>query len=292
MAYAEHGGGMAGYFGRSSGEIQADINERDGWISTLRNINNYVKQYGEKASEISSAFSSAGQKIADAGNVWGQPYDNGKLGSIGGTFGTFSETATEIMGNISTAITEIEDEIADLKIELAAAMAYENRPKPTTQTTPKTEKPSLPKKGACFLKGTKILTINGYINIENINVNDLVLSYNVDLNKNEYKKVLDVFLHKNTKDILYKITSNDLSVEASSKHRFYIKNENGFDWVAIENIKIGDYVVDSNYKYHKICDIKTKNIIENLYNFEVEDNHNYYVTENEILVHNLKVKGI
>ena len=158
MAYAEYGGGMAGYFGRSSGEIQADINERDGWISTLRNINNYVKQYGEKASEISSAFSSAGQKIADAGNVWGQPYDNGKLGSIGGTFGTFSETAAGIMGNISTAITEIEDEIADLKIELAVAIAYENRPKPTTQATTKTEKPS-----TVYSTGTQVVSLTFFL---------------------------------------------------------------------------------------------------------------------------------
>ena len=39
---------------------------------------------------------------------------------------------------------------------------------------------------ACFKKGVKVLTNYGYLDIDNIKVNDLVMSYNFDTNSNEY----------------------------------------------------------------------------------------------------------
>ena len=39
---------------------------------------------------------------------------------------------------------------------------------------------------ACFKKGVKVLTNDGYVDIDNIKVDDLVMSYNFDTNSNEY----------------------------------------------------------------------------------------------------------
>ena len=57
---------------------------------------------------------------------------------------------------------------------------------------------------------------------------------------------------------------------------------------AAENIKVGDILMDKEGKYHTITNISRKNIVEDIYNLDVEDNHNYYVTKNNILVHNAK----
>lgn len=144
------------------------------------------------------------------------------------------------------------------------------------------------KGSGCFLKGTKIATNEGYKDIDTLEVGDIVLSYNEQLDKNEYKKVARLFLHENENDILYSFTINNKLIEASSAHKFYIKNNDEFDWIAAADLKINNIVVDSDGNYYPITNIESKPIQENLYNFEVEDNHNYYVTESEILVHNRK----
>ena len=89
-------------------------------------------------------------------------------------------------------------------------------------------------------------------------------------------------------DKLYTFVINGKIVEASSAHRFYVKTDDGYDWVEAQNLKVGDMVMDSKGNYYPITNITSKEIVENLYNIEVEDNHNYYVTTSEILVHNRK----
>ena len=71
-------------------------------------------------------------------------------------------------------------------------------------------------------------------------------------------------------------------------HLFYIKNENGIDWVAAKNLKVGDMVMYADGTYHSITDIISELQVNTVYNLHVKDNHNYYVGENNILVHNLK----
>jgi len=140
----------------------------------------------------------------------------------------------------------------------------------------------------CFLKGTKVATEKGYKDIDKIEVGDVVLSYNIETGKNEYKKVTKVFYHPNQQDTLYSIAINGKVVEASSAHKFFIKTSDGFDWISAKDLEIGDIVKDSDGNYLSITNITSKPILDDLYNIEVEENHNYYVTESEILVHNRK----
>ena len=158
--------------------------------------------------------------------------------------------------------------------------------KPSEPSKP--SKPSKPSTGGCFLQGTKVLTVDGYKDIDKININDKVLSYNEATKQNEYKSVKKLFIHESMSDKLYTFVINDKIVEASSLHRFYVKTDDGYDWVEAQNLKVGDMVMDSKGNYYPITNITSKEIVENLYNIEVEDNHNYYVTTSEILVHNRK----
>lgn len=126
----------------------------------------------------------------------------------------------------------------------------------------------------------------GYKNIEDIVIGEKVLSFNINTGKLEYKKVLNVL--KNTTDKTMDIKfDNNTTVESTEKHPFYLKNK-GF--VEAKDLKINNGILSSDGKSLKIVEIKESDyfIKKEVYNFEVEDNHNYFVGKNKILVHNTK----
>ena len=139
---------------------------------------------------------------------------------------------------------------------------------------------------ACFKKGVKVLTNNGYIDIDNIKVNDLVMSYNFDKNSNEYSKVIKTFEHKDINDDLYTIISGSIVIEATSMHPICVSLNNTLEFINAKDLKIGNRLVDYEGNIHEITSITCESVTDTFYNIEVENNHNYYVTENNILVHN------
>ena len=143
-------------------------------------------------------------------------------------------------------------------------------------------------KGGCFLPGTLVLTENGYKEIDKIKIGEKVLSYNEETKQNEYKTVIKTYIHENNPDVLYSLLINGKILDVTSNHRFYVKTENGYDWIAAKDLKQGNLVMDKDNNYYSIDNIVSKEITQTVYNLGVEDNHNYYVTDLNILVHNLK----
>ena len=139
---------------------------------------------------------------------------------------------------------------------------------------------------ACFKKGVKVLTNYGYLDIDNIKVNDLVMSYNFDTNSNEYSKVIKTFEHKDINDDLYTITCGSIVIEATSMHPICVSLNNTLEFINAKDLKIGNRLVDYEGNIHEITSITYESVTDTFYNIEVENNHNYYVTENNILVHN------
>lgn len=139
---------------------------------------------------------------------------------------------------------------------------------------------------ACFKKGVKVLTNYGYLDIDNIKVNDLVMSYNFDTNSNEYSKVIKTFEHKDINDDLYTITCGSIVIEATSMHPICVSLNNTLGFINAKDLKIGNRLVDYEGNIHEITLITCESVTDTFYNIEVENNHNYYVTENNILVHN------
>lgn len=139
---------------------------------------------------------------------------------------------------------------------------------------------------ACFKKGVKVLTNNGYVDIDNIKVNDLVMSYNFTTNQNEYSRVIKTFEHKDINDDLYTIISGSIVIEATSMHPICLSLNNMLEFIEAKDLKIGNKLVDYEGNIHEITSISCERVTDTFYNIEVENNHNYYVTENNILVHN------
>ncbi len=139
----------------------------------------------------------------------------------------------------------------------------------------------------CFPAGTKILTKNGYKNIEDIKVNDFVCSYN-DANKTiELKKVTEKFIHEDIE--LYNIYLNNEIIRVTPFHKFYVLRNNQFEWLAVKDIKLTDKLFDSNKQLIDINKIEYMKENNTVYNIEVEDNHSYFVSEKNILVHNYAI---
>jgi len=142
----------------------------------------------------------------------------------------------------------------------------------------------------CFTAGTKIHTIEGLKNIEEIKVGDVVLSWNETTGEVSYKLVTELFLHE--VELLYNIEINSSElIETTWNHPFWVINRDS--WVEAKDLKIGDRVLLKSGEESHITGISSFNVpVTKVYNFEVEENHTYFVGKEGVLVHNYASKEI
>ncbi|MGH1387819.1 polymorphic toxin-type HINT domain-containing protein [Kordia sp.] len=132
----------------------------------------------------------------------------------------------------------------------------------------------------CFTSGTQVYTNDGYKNIEEIKVGDLVWAYDEKTEGLALKRVSDTFSREFTQ--VYKIYFEDEIIEATYEHPFFI----GGKWVKAQEIKVGDSLTlydGTTTTVDKIELVKGK---FKVYNFTVEDYHTYFVSQSNVLVHN------
>lgn len=135
----------------------------------------------------------------------------------------------------------------------------------------------------CFVKGTKILTSEGHKNIEDIKVDDLVYSKDVISGKEDLKAVRNVFRQET--NTIVTINTDNSEIYTTKEHPFFIKGE-GFK--AAKDIKVNDKIVTYSNLYSNVTDIKVNRYSTpvEVFNFEVDDWHSYFVGDENLLVHN------
>ena len=144
---------------------------------------------------------------------------------------------------------------------------------------------------SCFPAWTQVLTENWTKNIEDIEVWDVVLSYDTDLQQQTYNKVTDTVVHENFDDRMVEITVDWHVLKATMGHRFYvIREDNEYQcdkngWKPARHLKEWDVLLRSDWTYAVIEWIKRYAVNGTFYNLEVENTHWYYVDE-WYLVHN------
>ena len=135
----------------------------------------------------------------------------------------------------------------------------------------------------CFVAGTSVLTAVGAVAIETIETGDYVWAWNEDTGKTELKQVVETYI--NETDELTHVFVNGEEIISTPSHPFYSPVKG---WTDACKLRAGDILVLVNGEYvviekvqHEILESPVK-----VYNFQVEDDHTYYVSDTGVLVHN------
>jgi len=183
----------------------------------------------------------------------------------------------------------------------------------TSNTTSNPTKPSTGggSSGGCFDTGTKVLMANGKaINIENVKVDDLVMSYNPKTGNMKAVKVNKVFKMNQIRGLVTLTFDDGTTLDTTTTHPFYttkgwvslkpdFEYDKGYEDLYDQNVSMME-IGQSFYKITrsgtiaktKLVRIKYKqNILSNhiVYNLDV-DGHNTFFT-NGILGHNAKTNA-
>ena len=122
------------------------------------------------------------------------------------------------------------------------------------------------------------------INIEDIEIGNEVLSFNESTKQLEWKKVLDTFKRKNNKLIVLKL-SNGIQIKSTPEHRFFVSTSpasiaggvrTSNNWIEAAYLEVGMKLLDTELKGITIEEINEELGQVEVYNFEVQDNHNYF----------------
>ena len=135
----------------------------------------------------------------------------------------------------------------------------------------------------CFVAGTTVLTTLGKKAIETIQVGDTIPCVDHITGESAEKRVVTTTVNKVNR--LIELDIDGEIIQCTETHPFQVK---GKGWVDAANLKPYDlvYTKDGN-----TATVKSVNLLEldepvEVFNFEVEDCHTYFVSELNILVHN------
>jgi hypothetical protein len=144
----------------------------------------------------------------------------------------------------------------------------------------------------CFVAGTLVHTKDGLKKIEDVKEGDEVLSYNEQTGQNEYQLVLHTFINSVAESLKIKVEGEQDEIGVSYGHPFYVKIRNSEEsdekglWLNSEDLQVGDLVRLASGKWAKVEAISEQQESIKVYNFEVANNHNYFVGNQGLLVHN------
>lgn len=136
---------------------------------------------------------------------------------------------------------------------------------------------------ACIFGGSQILTLDGYKNIEDVEVGDMVLTH-----KNRYRKVLNTqvnYIGPNEKLVEFSGKNIFKPIITTKNHPFYTRQNGETKWIEADNLNEDDeiYLVLED-KWFKI---DCKRLVPSktwVYNLEVDEDNSYTVSG--IAVHN------
>lgn len=133
----------------------------------------------------------------------------------------------------------------------------------------------------CFPAGTTVHTSNGLMFIEDIAVGTLVWTVNESNGQRELKPITQTH-RRTTLTMMVVELENGTIFEVTPEHRFLVNDE----WKEIQAVTALDELelVDGEKVSVKNIGFISKSAV--VYNFDVADNENYFVTEDGVLVHN------
>ncbi|HPT89939.1 MAG TPA: polymorphic toxin-type HINT domain-containing protein [Acetivibrio sp.] len=135
----------------------------------------------------------------------------------------------------------------------------------------------------CFTEDTLVKTEDGYKEIKDIEVGDLVYSEDPLIGEKGLKRVTNVFVNETS--VIVRVCVEDEEIETTPTHPFWVI---GKGWVAAGDIEAGDKVYLYSGEGREVKEVRFEYLDSpiKVYNFEVEDWHTYFVSEQDVFVHN------
>ena len=116
------------------------------------------------------------------------------------------------------------------------------------------------------------------------------MSYNTETKQMEVDVVSNTFIFNDLVQQIYDISTSNGMFTVSKQHNFYVKVNENLVLKTAGELNVGDILVNDKNEEIKITSINSYTSSIPVYNIEVLKNHNYYVTENNILTHNMSLQ--
>jgi hypothetical protein len=145
---------------------------------------------------------------------------------------------------------------------------------------------------SCFPAGTPVAVKGGYKNIEDIQVGDLVWSWDQVTGDIGLKPVVAIM--ENESNALIKITSGSETIQATPEHPFWVGESIKGNWKNADELTLEDelWLLDKRNKSIFSLDLEPQSQPVKVYNFEVAEWHTYFVGMWVMLVHNACYKKV
>jgi RHS repeat-associated protein len=134
--------------------------------------------------------------------------------------------------------------------------------------------------GYCFAAGTLVQTSEGLVSIEEIEVGDLVLSFNTNTQENSFQAIQQI--SKRPDNEIIQLSIQDETIKTTPEHPFWVVDQG---WVTANCLEVGDQLFNgkNSIPLLEISQVSTSVVV---YNFEVEKFHTYSVSGFGLWVHN------
>lgn len=133
----------------------------------------------------------------------------------------------------------------------------------------------------CFTGGTVVAAHDGAVAIEDVLPNDSVWSY-ADERGTELNRVNQLFTR--VANEIVRVVVGETVIEATPEHPFWVEAKG---WTRAVDLEKGDELRTAAGELVPIDALEYANGTFRVHNFEVDRNHNYFVSEKQILVHNV-----
>ncbi|MCP4677915.1 MAG: hypothetical protein GY854_20850 [Deltaproteobacteria bacterium] len=134
---------------------------------------------------------------------------------------------------------------------------------------------------ACFAAGTLVSTPEGFRNIEDLREGDAV--YGWDFEQGTVIVATITRTHVSVSEEIYTVAVGNSKIEVTSAHPFYVEGEG---WVHVRDLEVGGALTAMAGGAFGIDSISARNETTTVYNIHVDEVNNYFVSEDELLVHN------
>ena len=141
--------------------------------------------------------------------------------------------------------------------------------------------------GEGFVAGTLLKAPDGYVAIEELAVGNYVVCRDGD-GTNTVGVVTNYHSHEASHVI--RLCFEHVVVICAQDQLFYVSKEIG--WQEAKNLAVGDAVINCTGEVCIVAAIEVCDELQRIYDITVEDYHNFYVTESELLVHNMLLVAV